>query len=343
MVLNLHLLIGLLFATHPTLTYFANILPLGADGNLAVYIFFVVSGFALSIQFIKNHDRVYLLQATIRRYFRLMPPIFFSSLFSYFLLYYGQYKNQQLSRLLHSRWLGFFFDFSPSLLDFFRFSLFDVFFSYNEALSYNGVLWTMSYEYYGSILIFATLAIFGRHKVRIVAYFVLSIFFFKTPYLAFIIGMFLAEIYQKQIWFSFFQKNTTYALIPFVIGLAANLFSMKIVRTSHILTGISAIFVFSTMVPGLIRSFMETSFSRFLGKLSFPIYLIHLPIILSFSCSIIYSRGNGWMISTMTGIVTYMVVLYCAMIFYRIVEQPSISISNKIANYIIEKADKLKE
>ena len=74
MVLFSHLVLFFLANSVPVLQgwWFAFI----SDGNLAVFIFFVLSGFALSVGYIETEKTSVLTSLALRRYSRLAIPIF---------------------------------------------------------------------------------------------------------------------------------------------------------------------------------------------------------------------------------------------------------------------------
>src|SRR5690242_4690965 len=65
------------------------------DGPLAVYVFFVLSGDALSWPFFASGDARILDRTVVKRYFRLAIPIFYSSLLCFLLMRAGLTFNHQ--------------------------------------------------------------------------------------------------------------------------------------------------------------------------------------------------------------------------------------------------------
>ena len=64
------------------------------DGQMAVLLFFVLSGFVLSLTYWRNGSPSVLGSATVRRYPRLMLPVAASVLLAYVLLLTGAMSNQ---------------------------------------------------------------------------------------------------------------------------------------------------------------------------------------------------------------------------------------------------------
>ena len=131
------------------------------NGHLAVIIFFVLSGYALSVGHLDLEKRKLSL-STVSRYFRLMIPILITSLIAYVLLKFNLMFNLEVTKINEefSGWLGNFYNFDASINDVIIFSLFNVFFNYDIDKSYNSNLWTIPIEIIGSLMIYAYLGIF---------------------------------------------------------------------------------------------------------------------------------------------------------------------------------------
>lgn len=285
MVFLYHLIVQLLANTTPS--YKSKYLAFALDGEFAVFIFFVLSGFVLSIKFILSPGKHSLAQAAIGRYFRLMLPIIITSLIAYLLmLTHAMYNVQAAGPALSPDWMGTYFNFEPTLTYFLQFNLYYVFFNFNPGANFNPVLWTIAYEFTGSMLVYLIIGLFRttKNKTYMVPLAVLILFnLVNNPIIAcFAIGYVLAEVYvaygrrlEQSIWAN---------------GLATLLFLVPIIGSTFFRTGhhlylalLATLLVVSVSFSGLLKSFFSNKVSRFLGRISFPLYLIHLPLICSFS------------------------------------------------------------
>lgn len=296
-VLNGHLFSLFLFNPFLNLKIISYKIPFIFDGKQAVYLFFIVSGFALSFPFFKNrNNRRIVLEGLIRRYPRLSIPIFFSAFITWFLLTTDLMYNLNVSNLIHSeRWIGTFFLFEPSILSLIKFSFFDVYFEYKNSFSYNPVLWTMQIELIGSIAIYFFLLFFGKSFLRFIVYISALYFLYQTAYVALVLGVMLSDFYcLKHSLFKYFKNKETIQYLfstgLFVMGLSLwifntnNIFEEFISLNEHLKFSIIGFFLLcSCLVGGPLESFFSSKFSTKLGKYSFPIYLVHVPIICSFS------------------------------------------------------------
>ncbi|QLI81979.1 acyltransferase [Chitinibacter fontanus] len=169
------------------------------SGDFAVMVFFVMSAFVLTYRFFRdqhdpNFSRVsFLTSATLRRYPRLVLPIFAASLLVLVVIKMGGLFHQAAAQFsLSFEWLALQWD-TPkaSLLDVLRNSFLEV--PFKPEPRYNNVLWTICIEFYGSLLAFAMVATLGRQSWRAWAYLALGWYFGNSPYLCFVMGVALAD------------------------------------------------------------------------------------------------------------------------------------------------------
>ena len=169
------------------------------DGRLAIYLFFVLSGFVLSTRYLSSNNLEQIRATALGRYIRLTIPIAAASLLSLVLLECGAMLNQQAGSIVaRPDWLGSFYAFSPSLLSYLKFSFYDVYFTYESSKSYDVVLWTMPIELAGSFLIFAIVAVFGvslRLRMLSCAVAILLCWQINQPYLTFFYGYLIAILH----------------------------------------------------------------------------------------------------------------------------------------------------
>lgn len=145
----------------------------------------------------------------------------------------------------------------------------------------------MSIELFGSALIIVLLALFGRAHWRMWLYGALFVFVvsfasnypFFGMYSLFVAGMMLAEWHVSGACRFPGHKYVLAGL--FVLGFLAPLLSGHKASAFYM----SAVVGFCAAVFYLrpLQHFFEGRVSRFLGRISFPLYLLHGPIMYSFS------------------------------------------------------------
>src|SRR6266508_664015 len=122
------------------------------NGRFAVYVFFIVSVFSLTIDYLIRGNPVSLAKMAVGRYLRLAVPVFFACLVVHLAMLAGLIAAPSERLPIFQQMIRF----EPTAAHLFRFSLFDVFFNYRYADTYIGPLWTMSYELVGSFIVMAT-------------------------------------------------------------------------------------------------------------------------------------------------------------------------------------------
>ena len=125
------------------------------NGQLYVYIFFILSGFVLSRKFFLEKDMTYLVSAAIKRFPRLYMPVAFSLVVTFILLKFYSITMLKAAQLTKSAWFAS-LQGDPSVIAFLKSLFFKVMFASDN--SYNIVLWTITRELYGSFLVFVVLA-----------------------------------------------------------------------------------------------------------------------------------------------------------------------------------------
>ena len=268
------------------------------DGNFAVWLFWTMSAFVLSLRFHETPDpeksKKILISAAIRRYPRLSIPVLASVVLAWALLRCGLMTNTLLAEDLGSKyheWLGSFYLFEANFITALKTATWQSFFNYHRPSTYNAVLWTMEIELIGSLFLFAFLALFGKHPSRVLFYTATALIAAKLNLHwlnAFTFGMLLSDIWVNREFIAKVLPATTKklyirlrrshcffcvsALSLLVLIGSSNYFGilhliLSVITTALVIASVPANKIFS--LPPLV----------FLGKISFGLYLIHLPII----------------------------------------------------------------
>jgi peptidoglycan/LPS O-acetylase OafA/YrhL len=133
------------------------------DGELAVCVFFVLSGEALSAAFFAGKGDASTIRLAIKRYPRLATPILAASLVVFALDRLGLVFSHEAALIVHrAGWMGAWLPTSPTFVDTLRYALVDVFTSAGADRAINPALWTMRVELPGSFIVFAILLIWKR-------------------------------------------------------------------------------------------------------------------------------------------------------------------------------------
>jgi peptidoglycan/LPS O-acetylase OafA/YrhL len=262
-------------------------------GGLAVNVFFVLSGDALTVSFFSRqaHSTVAIDRLLVRRYTRLVIPIFLSCLMVFLLRIAGlDFHAQATSIIEREDWLGQFINFDFSLVSLFRYSLIDVFTNHTRVTSYNPFLWTMSVEMIGSMLVFLMCYMWARlrNPNKLLAMLSLFLLLLGCDLGLFFAGMWIGSMRSASFFSrieedaSFRSKWRLFAVLGCTGIVAVIVMTAGRVVPRHLDMFMACIFVFSVQCHSGLSGFFRNSISRFLGEISFPLYLVHFPILISF-------------------------------------------------------------
>ena len=280
-----------------------NGLQFFVDGGLAVWVFWVLSSYVISIKFFKsnmNYDRV-LIGYFTKRYFRLLFPVMASIIFSYLLLKLDFMYNITLANFLGKRyqgWLASFYAFPPNFYNAIKTGVYDTFFSYSRRITYNAVLWTIQNEFLGSLFTFGIFGIVRHNKSRFLIYSVIILIIIKLKIIwlsAFVIGHVLCDYDHSSFNHKFLQKLKVIEMkihkynSPVFIGglffflLSRSFMSIMGVPNEYHNVIISVLIVYSCLRNTYYKKFLSGKIPYWLGGISFSLYLIHLPVMCSFT------------------------------------------------------------
>ncbi|MEK3985231.1 acyltransferase [Paenibacillus sp. FSL K6-3166] len=326
------------------------------NGNFAVCIFFILSGYVLSYKYFMTKNSEYLVSGAVKRYFRLLAPVIASVSIVFLLMKLSLFYNKEASSLsLSNWWLGIFWNFDTSYIDVAKNIFFGVFFKYDD--KYNTVLWTMTYELFGSFLVFGFLALFGRVKNRFLFYMIIIILLFNTYYLGFILGMLLSDLKNNGYFDNRIFKQ--FSLKIFFIGIGVlfgsyptgttvdnsvyRFFEATNFTTIVIYHIIGAFFIMVVLLNSTkLQYILSKPFFEFLGKISFSMYLLHVIIIGSFTSYMFIKLVNYLSYSTsfiISFIASLPLMLIGSYLIYKYVDKNGIKIANYLYNRIFKQAD----
>jgi peptidoglycan/LPS O-acetylase OafA/YrhL len=315
------------------------------NGHLAVVLFFVLSGFVLSYAYFCSPDIRLVRSAAIRRYFRLAIPMVASALVAWALLATGAMFNRQAAEVSpDGEWIGSLYNLRPSLWGAIKQSLWDVFMRYDARTTYNVALWTMPIELAGSFFVYSFVALFGTMHRRWIVYLALATILLAirdVNMLDFLAGIALCDVFVAvrigRAGLPRPRSGAVFACLMTGLLLAAhkgNQIHLGLVAFrfsgASVLNTLGVILILGSLLvwPGAQR-WLERPWLRLLGTCSFPIYLIHIPLICSVGCYIYWLARTGaqWGHGTaavMSSAAVVGCVLAASWVLEKVADQPSI-------------------
>ena len=329
------------FVHHSPFTFFFS-------GTAAVYIFFVLSGYILTKVALQKNDPLRIVSMSLKRYPRLMIPSLVSCIIAVFSFILFDIESDNLSY-----WIYRYGDFVYSIPNAIYAGIFVSFFEGGNV--YNPVLWTMQIELIGSFIIY--FLCFNKIKFNIpyiaLVIYTLIIIGFALDYLrlSFTLGMlcfyvgYLYALYGREI-------SLKYSLVLLFIGCylagthntshsylwMANIFGNKTYEIGNFLSGL--IFVYIFIFNLALSQRIVSKLTVFMGKVSFSVYLIHMPILSIFSVytfEFLFSVSQWYVTSTLlTAILTIVLTYFLAIYYYKFFDAPGIKISHIFASHTIK-------
>jgi len=319
------------------------------NGNFAFFLLFVVSGFVLSYKFFQTGSIAIVQQSAIKRYFRLVIPVFFSVFVAYWFMRLNLFTNIPVALKTYSyNWLALSWNFKPDFFTMVYQGLIGTFFFGTS--NYNSVLWMMKYEFIGSFLVFGFLVLFGKLRTRYLLYVILSLVFMQTFYLSFILGIVLADLYVHDhpllrkihplvliiltitgIYFASFPiamrtANTIYGVLrlPFIKSPSVFYHSVGACMLLLVIFNVSWIKKFLSLKP-------LVSFAKF----AFSLYLLHQIVLFSltsYSFLILENKLPYFQNVLVSGILSLGALFIAAALMYRYID----TLGSRLAQYVCD-------
>lgn len=329
------------------------------NGNYMVALFCLISALVLSLKVMDMKDKGELGSILIKRYPRLMLPIAPVIFVVYFMLKYQCFSNLEVSSVTQSPWLGWYYvekvDFGRCIESL----LYTTWFSTDSTFS--NAFWMLGYLFLGSVLaiVLSTFAWKINRKALGIVYCACVALYVRenTLSLAFVMGVLLAYCYRE--WKGMFG-HAKIGTICLLLGIVLGGYPSGVVPTNlyrylnclppqilpyqfwHIMGAFFTVYGIWNM-KGL-QHLLEGKIAQVLGKLSYSIYILHIPFIFSISCymlKVVLESGMAYLPGV--GIVFLMSlagVLALAYVYNRYIEKGCSVLLNKILSVCYIKENK---
>lgn len=331
-----------------------------ALGDFWVSMFCMVSGFVIAYQVYHMTDAKQFSKSLLKRYPRLMIPVFALSAIVYVMLHMGLFYNVQAANLTGSSWLAQFYQNKTTLSDLFFSGLIDTWIV-GMATLYSNAFWMLAELFAGSFMAYI-LAVMGKYANKRILYVYLGV---SLAYLSvnsrltnFAIGVLLAY-FMIHYGESIHKYKKTCIVFGFVLLVAAVIFGgypqgyaptnaysilnqlpdrLNPCYFYHMIAAMlfmMGIYLFKPAELFLLAKPMQA-----LGKISYSVYIVHVPILYSWSAWLLlkfvdltqdYNKATGLMF-----IISMATILACGFLFYRFIEKPSAKWITCVVDKLIE-------
>lgn len=273
------------------------------DGELAVCIFFVLSGDALTSSVLWSRDGLALKKLAIKRYPRLLIPVLAAGLIMLALSDAGLLFNRAAAEIVkRPDWLGLWNSPPPTMGSALRFAFVDVFTKQFTGREMIPCLWTMQFELVGSVIVFLFLAFANRMGVSrlALASLIIACLWLGTKldmtfnyYGCFLAGILFADLRHKHAMERLVRAVPALASGAAIVALGAldgwrNWQGFEDPKALIAIPLVAAIYLNR---PAL--GFLGSALSRRLGRISFPLYLVQYPVLASLTSRLITDQGGS--------------------------------------------------
>jgi peptidoglycan/LPS O-acetylase OafA/YrhL len=328
------------------------------SGPFAVAIFFVLSGFVLTVGFFSSKSQMVIEKLAAKRYLRLMLPALVSVMIAWFFIGIHASHVVDANAIIKNTDLTFSWALNANFWDALYEGTVGIF--SGNAINYNPVTWTMLYEFVGSLTVFAFCLLFGKSSRRWVMYIILLVVTIQTWYLAFALGMILADLYVNR---AHVFNNKPLGALMMIVGLffggyvaGANVkgtiyetltvrgWQMGQSRALFLSVGAFLVIAAILSLPKL-QDWLGHKRVSILGRYTFALYLVHLPLLYVVAFGLFAYFVNtfhmGYNYAVITALVVYLPITAAATwLFERYIDAPSIKLSGLLARYVLVGSDR---
>ncbi|WP_019457736.1 acyltransferase family protein [Acinetobacter sp. GG2] len=311
------------------------------SGTGAVFVFFVLSGYVLTLSSLKTTDYKKRFSVSItKRYPRLAIPALFSCLLMYLVLQ----VNVDVSNIAEAMQK---MKIQPNFFDAVYNGTIGAFATGDQR--YNRALWTMRIELIGSFIIYIACLLQYKPALRHLFLLIIAVVSTKIPeqiqlgFYSFIIGHYFyffrnkvpeiisIGIFVLGLYFcGAHNTSTSYTLFSKILG-------EKTYEYLNFLGGI--LIVLAVLKSKIIDKILDKKPLIWLGKVSFAIYLIHISIIYIICVPIfnlLMNNGFSFVFSSLlSSLITFIAILFFSNYYSKYVDDFAINFSSKFSKFIL--------
>lgn len=332
----------------PGLEYALGSTPLNLimGGKFGVRIFMTISGFFVGYRFFTTGNEKSLTNGAVKKYFRLIFPIILVNIAIYFLMLSGCFKNAEASAISGCAvFFGNYNQFSPNLMDALKEAIVGCFIT--GANQYNGPLWFIYYEFFGTLLVAGILSLFGKYKSRYVVYVITSVLVIRSDFLPFLLGCVVCDLTYSNIkWVKKLTEQKWLMWIVLVLGVFLGsfppigeryegtiyqFFPAKVLL--FYILGASMV-LFALLHLEAPRKILGNKAFIWFNKSSYGFYLLHFPVLCTLGCGlflVLHDKMNYHVATFIVYVVSFVVTTFLAWLIAKYVEKPGVKLANWVA------------
>lgn len=315
------------------------------NGNFLVALFCVISGILISISVMELEDRDKISNVIVKRYLRLMLPIIPVGLFVWIMLITGGFSNVEAASVTLSPWLSKYYTGTLTLKETLESIFINIWFYGDNRLS--TAFWMLKDLFYGTFLsMILSMVSWKMKRFAWIVYVIVIVCYWKSPMqLAFVLGTCLAWVYlnAEQLF------NKYVGIILVIVGLFLGGYPSGVIPNNiySVLNGNAYVFIhvigaflflYGVWSCKGIQKIFSLPIFRALGKISYAVYLLHIPLLFSVTTSIFLMLVEymGYTKSVLTTLVISSIVLLITSYFYnKFIEKAANILQIKVLTFLI--------
>lgn len=331
-----------------------------AIGDLWVSVFCLVSGFVISYQVFQMTEAKQFSKSLLKRYPRLMLPVFALSAIVFVMLHLNLFFNGSASVLSGSEWLAQFYQDKTTISDLIFSSIADTWIVGMSTL-YSNAFWMLADLFAGSFMAYILAAMErGMNGRMLYVYIGVVVVYLSTNsrLSAFALGVLIAYI-VKRFGERIEKHKKGCIIVGIIMAVAAVILGAYPVAyaptnayqiLNHLPDRLNPYYFYHMIAAALIvmaiyllkplAKFLSLKPFLFLGKISYSIYLVHIPVLFSLSAWLLitfmsktgnYNASAWWMFA-----ISMLVILILSWLFYMFIEKNSTRFINWVVDKLME-------
>ncbi len=324
-------------------------------GKFGVRMFMTISGFFVGYRFFVTGDKKSLTGGVIKKYFRLIFPIITANIAIYVLMRLHLFANAEASAKAGTAlFFGNYNQFEPHLSEALWEAVWGCFVT--GANRYNGPLWFIYYEFFGTLLVAAILSLLGNSKARYIAYVIAGVLCIRNDFLPFLLGCVVCDlacrppvwldrlkksrVFQPLMWLLFFFGMFLGSYPPMGERLEGTIYAHippKVI-VFYILGSACVLYATTQLEP--LQKILGQKWLVWLNTYSYGFYLTHFFILCTFACGFYLALEpyvNYHVIAILNYLLSFGLTVFVSFLIHQYVELPGMRLANRIAERLAER------
>ncbi len=311
------------------------------NGNFSVAVFFVLSGYVLILKYAKFGTKNDLRAGALKRYFRLTPIVLASTLLAVGLQSVIGFHNTAAARIIGGhQWLASAYPTQLTWLGALKCGLIG---AYQGNVQYNGPLWTIRLELLGSFVLFGFAGLFYKSRFFLIYALIASCFMsllFNNDGLYLSLFLIGAAFHKHPK-----SRFSVWWLIPAMVLATENPWTPEVtfirerintpIDIDVLCHSIAAILMVGVVLNSKhLQNALSGPVILFLGRISFSLYAVHLPVMMSAGTWVMVHWGGRF--GAFAAIVTTIIVsVMIAFILTETLDKWAQKLANLVASRLM--------